>query len=127
MKRILVVEDNENNLYLIGYILRNAGYEVIETRSGEEGVTLAIKDWPDLILMDIQLPGIDGLDAAKRIRESETGNRIPIIAITSQVMVGDREKALKAGLTGYIEKPIDPETFVAEMEKHLKIIVGGED
>jgi len=119
MKRILVIEDNETNIYLIGFILRKNGHEVIEARTGEEGVELAIKDKPDLVLMDIQLPGIDGLEATKRIRESEADGTIPIIALTSYAMTGDREKALKAGCTGYIEKPINPDTFMNEIEKYL--------
>ena len=119
MKIILVVEDNENNMYLIAFILRNNGYEVIEAGSGEEGVELVKKEKPDLIIMDIQLPGIDGLEATKRIRESVANHEIPIIALTSYAMVGDREKALAAGCTGYIEKPIDPETFMEEIEKYL--------
>ncbi len=119
MKRILMVEDNEKNLYLIGFILRKNGYEVLEARTGEQGVELAVKEKPDLILMDIQLPGIDGLEATKRIRESEADGEIPIIALTSYAMIGDRKKALNAGCTGYIEKPIDPETFMAKLEKYL--------
>ena len=119
MKRILVVEDNEKNMYLIGFILRNNGYEVIEARTGEEGVELASKEKPDLVLMDIQLPGIDGLETTKRIRESETAGQIPIVALTSYAMTGDKEKALNAGCTGYLEKPINPETFMADIEKYL--------
>ena len=119
MKKILVVEDNEKNMYLISFILKKKGYEVIEATTGEQGVELAIRDKPDLILMDLQLPGIDGLEATKRIRGSEADHEIPIIALTSHAMVGDRKKALAAGCTGYIEKPIDPETFMAEIEKHL--------
>ena len=141
MKRILVVEDNETNLYLIRFILNKSGYEVIEAREGAVGVELAAKEKPDLILMDIQLPDIDGLEATKAIRNLECGLRnkieegpyseseirnlksqikkIPIIALTSFAMVGDREKALAAGCTGYIEKPINPETFIADMEKYL--------
>jgi CheY-like chemotaxis protein len=119
MKRILVIEDNATNMYLISFVLRKNGYEVIEARSGEEGVELAIKDKPDLIIMDIQLPGIDGLEATKKIRESEADGEIPIIALTSYAMTGDREKALKAGCTGYIEKPINPDTFIGEIEKYL--------
>ena len=119
MKRILVIEDNETNMYLIGFILRKNGYEVIEARSGEEGVELTIKDKPDLVIMDIQLPGIDGLEATKRIRESEADGEIPIIALTSYAMAGDKEKALKAGCTGYIEKPINPDTFIGEIKKYL--------
>ena len=82
-------------------------------------VELAVKEKPDLILMDIQLPDIDGLEATKRIRASEAGSDIPIIALTSFAMAGDREKALAAGCTSYIEKPINPETFMAEVEKYL--------
>jgi len=119
MKKILVVEDNGTNMYLICFILRNGGHEVIEAWDGEEGIELAIKERPDLIIMDIQLPGIDGLEATKRIRKSETDGKIPIIALTSYAMTGDKEKALKAGCTGYIEKPIDPETFMSEIEKYL--------
>ena len=119
MKRILVVEDNETNLYLIRFILEKSGYEVIEAREGVVGVELAVKEKPDLILMDIQLPDINGLEATKRIRASEADDDIPIIALTSFAMVGDREKALAAGCTGYIEKPINPETFIAEIEKYL--------
>ncbi len=119
MKRILVIEDNETNMYLIGFILKKNGYEVTEARSGEEGVEFAIKEKPDLILMDIQLPGIDGLEATKRIRKLEADRKTPIIALTSYAMTGDREKSLAAGCTGYIEKPINPDTFMGEIEKYL--------
>ena len=119
MKRILVVEDNETNLYLIKFILEKNGYEVIEAREGAVSVQLAIKETPDLIIMDIQLPDIDGLEATKRIRASEADGDIIIIALTSFAMAGDREKALAAGCTGYIEKPINPDTFIVEIEKYL--------
>ena len=119
MKKILVVEDNEINMYLCSRILKSSGYEVIEARTGEEGVELTIKEKPDLVLMDIQLPGIDGLEATKRIRQSEAEGEVPIIALTSYAMAGDREEALKAGCTGYIEKPINPDTFMSEIEKYL--------
>ncbi len=119
MKRILVVEDNETNMYLIRFMLEKNGYEVIEAREGAVGVELAIKEKPDLIIMDIQLPDIDGLEATKRIRASEADSDIPIIALTSFAMAGDRERALAAGCTGYIEKPINPDTFIAEIEKFL--------
>ena len=119
MKKILVVEDNEKNLYLIRFILKKNGYEVIDARNGEDAVRMAISEKPDLILMDIQLPGIDGLEATRKIRESEADGEIPIIALTSFAMAGDKEKALAAGCTGYIEKPINVETFIAEIEKYL--------
>ena len=121
MKKILVVEDNEINMYLSCRILKSSGYEVIEARSGEEGVELAIKEKPDLIIMDIQLPGIDGYEATKRLRKSEADGEIPIIALTSYAMAGDRKKAIKAGCTGYIEKPINPETFISETKKFLEV------
>ena len=119
MKRILVVEDNETNMYLIKFILEKSGYEVIGAREGAVGVELAIKEKPDLIIMDIQLPDIDGLEATKRIRVSKADSNIPIIALTSFAMTGDKERALAAGCTGYIEKPISPETFIAQIEKYL--------
>ncbi len=119
MKRVLVIEDNEANMYLIKFMLEKSGYEVIEAREGTVGVEMAVKEKPDLILMDIQLPDIDGLEATKRIRASEADSEIPIIALTSFAMAGDREKALAAGCTGYIEKPINPDTFIAEIEKYL--------
>lgn len=119
MKRILIVEDNEHNMYLISFILEKNGYETIKAVNGEEGFQLAIKEKPDIVIMDIQLPDINGLEVTKRIRASKVDGKIPIIAITSFAMSGDREKALEAGCTGYIEKPINPDTIMAEIEKHL--------
>lgn len=117
MKRVLVVEDNETNLYLIRFILQKNGLEVIAAKDGASGVETAIRERPDLIIMDI--PDIDGLEATKRIRASKADGKIPIIALTSYAMAGDREKSLAAGCTGYIQKPIDPETFMTELEKYL--------
>jgi CheY-like chemotaxis protein len=119
MKKILVVEDNYTNMYIFSRILRKGSHEVIPATSGEEGVEMAIKEKPDLILMDIQLTDMDGLEATKKIKESKEGKDIPIVALTSYAMVGDREKALAAGCTGYIEKPINPDTFLAEIERYL--------
>ena len=119
MKRILVVEDNEDNLYLIKFILQKSGYKVIEARSGAEGVELAVQEKPDLIIMDVQLPDINGLEATRKIRASEADGEVPIIALTSYAMIGDRERFLAAGCTSYIEKPINPETFVEKIEKFL--------
>jgi CheY-like chemotaxis protein len=119
MKKILVIEDNETNMYLISFILKENGYKVIEAGTGEVGVELAIKEKPDMILMDIQLPDIDGLEATRRIRESKADGKVPIVAITSYAMAGDKEKALVAGCNGYIEKPINPNTFIGEIEKYL--------
>lgn len=92
---------------------------MIEAKKGIHGVELAISEKPDLILMDIQLPDINGLEAVRRIRALEIDRETPIVALTSYAMPGDREKALAAGCTGYIEKPINPDTFMAEIEKFL--------
>ncbi|HPQ44791.1 MAG TPA: response regulator [Syntrophales bacterium] len=119
MKKILIVEDNEQNMYLINYLLTKKGYATLKATTGIDGIAAAIREKPDLILMDIQLPDIDGLEATKRIRESGADGSIPIIAVTSYAMVGDREKAIEAGCTGYVEKPINPETFILEMERFL--------
>lgn len=119
MKRVLVIEDNENNLYLIRFILEKNGYEVIEAMTGKSGMEAAAKEKPDMILMDIQLPDITGYEVTRRIRAFEADGEVPIIAITSFAMTGDKEKALEAGCTGYIEKPINPETIIMEIEKYF--------
>lgn len=118
-QRVLIIEDEPQNQYLISFILRKAGYEVTEAASGEDGVKLVNQKTPDLILMDIKLPGIDGYEATERIRSTKAGMRVPIIALTSYAMKGDRERAFAAGCNGYIEKPIDPATIVDEIGKHL--------
>jgi len=119
MKKVMVIEDNENNMYLMRFMLEKHGYKVIEARDGLTGVAMALEQQPDLILMDIQLPDINGLEATRRICKSDTAGKIPIIAVTSYAMVGDREKTLEAGCSGYIEKPINPETFMQELQKYL--------
>jgi len=119
MKRILVIEDNADNLYMITFLLEKNGYMVIVAEDGVEGVKLSVSEKPDLILMDIQIPLLDGYEATKQIKDNEEINNIPIIAITSYAMVGDKEKAMNAGCDGYIEKPINPETFIAELERFL--------
>jgi CheY-like chemotaxis protein len=119
MTTILVIEDNEKNRYLSSFILKGAGYRVIEAVTGEEGVATALGLRPDLILMDIQLPGIDGYETTRRIRADPGGAEMPIIALTSYAMTGDRERALASGCTGYIEKPINPDTFIDEIQKFI--------
>ncbi len=119
MKKILIIEDNEKNRYLMKFLLEHNGYRVIEARDGVEGVKLAAIEKPNLILMDIQLPLLDGYKATKQIKANKELSNIPVIAVTSFAMIGDKEKSLKAGCSGYIEKPIDPETFLTEMEKFL--------
>ncbi len=120
MKKILVIEDNETNLYLIRFILEKEGYTVVAATTGLGGVARAVDEQPDLIIMDIQLPDIDGLEATKRIRASEADGEIPIVALTSYAMDGDEGKALTAGCTGYLSKPIDPDTFANSIAKYLE-------
>ncbi len=108
MKRVLVIEDNEDNMELITFILESNNYQAIRAETGYKGVDLALQERPDFILLDIQLPDIMGTEVLKMIRASEIGDSIPIIAVTSYAMAGDREKLLESGCDGYIEKPIDP-------------------
>lgn len=119
-KKILYIEDNEQNLYLVTYILEKNGYEVSSARDGQQGIEAASRIRPALILLDIQLPGMDGYAVAEKLRQSANLSGVPIVALTSYAMVGDREKALEAGCTGYIEKPINPETFLSQIEQHLE-------
>ena len=115
MRTVLVIEDNKDNLKIVTYALRRAGYAVISAEWGEDGYRMALEERPFFILMDINLPGIDGIETTRRIRESEIDGTIPIIAITSYAMTGDRERILAAGCNGYIEKPIDPLTIVDQI------------
>lgn len=115
---VLVIEDNDQNAYLIKVLLEPHGYEVVRAADGARGVELAQTLRPHLILLDIQLPTMDGHGVARLLRTIEYLRDTPIVAVTSYAMMGDREKALESGCTGYIEKPIDPETFVAEIEQY---------
>jgi two-component system cell cycle response regulator DivK len=115
----LLIEDNEQNRYLTTFLLERHGYRVVSAPDGPRGVESARAAPPDLILLDIQLPGMDGYAVAKLLRSIESLRETPIIAVTSYAMVGDREKTLAAGCNGYIEKPINPETFVSEIEAFL--------
>jgi len=119
-RTILVIEDQEQNLYLMKYLLEANGYEAILAREGHEGVAKARSCSPDLILLDIQLPTISGYDVAREIRRDGRLGKTPIIAVTSFAMPGDREDALAAGCSGYVEKPIDPECFIGQMEAYLQ-------
>lgn len=118
-QKILVIEDNEQNLYLITFILEKGGYLVLQARDGREGIEMASQTNPILILLDIQLPRMDGYAVARALRSDPKLAEVPIVAVTSYAMVGDKEQVLAAGCTGYIEKPINPETFMAEVEQHL--------
>jgi len=117
--KILVIEDNEQNLYLMRYILEDCDYEVFSAWDGQEGIEQAASLIPDLILLDIQLPIMDGYTVARRLRENPDLADTPIVAVTSYAMPGDREKAMEAGCSGYIEKPIDPDTFEVQVGKYL--------
>ncbi|MEZ0395983.1 MAG: response regulator [Anaerolineales bacterium] len=119
MAHILIIEDNENNLYLSTFILEKHGHRVTPARDGAEGIRLAEELRPDLILLDIQLPGMDGYAVAANLRGRDITAAIPIIAVTSYAMAGDRERILAAGCQGYIEKPINPETFLDQVLAHL--------
>jgi two-component system cell cycle response regulator DivK len=124
--KILVIEDNEQNMYLVNFILEKHGYQVIQARNGEDGVSQARQGKPDLILLDIQLPVMDGYAVARQLRKNERLVNVPIVAVTSYAMPGDRENALAAGCTGYIEKPIDPDTFITQVEQYLNPKISGD-
>jgi two-component system cell cycle response regulator DivK len=119
-RTILLIEDNEQNRYLVSYLLEKHGYTVVCASDGKRGIQVALSLEPALILLDIQLPGMDGYAVARALRGYATLRQVPIIAVTSYAMPGDQEKALESGCTGYIEKPIDPSTFVAQMERNLQ-------
>jgi len=123
--KILLIEDNAQNRYLVTFILEKYDYFVLQAEDGEQGILMANQSRPDLILLDIQLPIIDGYTVAREIRKIESLAKIPIIAITSYAMPGDKVQALEAGCTGYIEKPINPDTFLAQIEKYLEDIENG--
>jgi two-component system, cell cycle response regulator DivK len=119
MKTALIIEDNDNNLELIRFILEQAGYNTRFAMTGLEGVQQATTIPPDFIILDIQLPDINGLEVLKRIRAHPIGAAVPIIAMTSYAMAGDRERLLAEGCTAYIEKPIDPTLVIAQIEEAL--------
>ena len=116
---ILIVEDNEKNLKLARDVLRFHGFRTIEAIDGESAVTMASEQLPALVLMDIQLPGIDGIAAMKRIRADERTKHIPTVALTASVMTGDRERFDDAGFDGFIAKPIDVKSFPATVRGYL--------
>lgn len=116
---ILIIEDNPTNLYMLTFILEKHGYRVLQAENGEEGITVARKQRPALILLDIELPVMDGYEVARQLKDDPECRDIPIVAVTSHAMVGDRERILAMGCEGYIEKPINLETFLDEMARHL--------
>lgn len=118
--KTLIIEDNENNMYLTSFLLEKSEFEVFKAYDGLTGVKMAKEISPDLILLDIQLPKMNGYEVAQALREDENLKTTPIIAITSYAMPGDREKSLKAGCNGYIKKPIDPDTFIEQISAYLE-------
>lgn len=126
-KRVLVIEDNEQNLYLVTFLLERNGYRVSAARDGVIGIEQAAREIPDLILLDIQLPLLDGYAVAKQLKSCDELANVPIVAVTSYAMPGDREKAIASGCSGYIEKPINPDTFLTQIEKFLGRCVDGKD
>lgn len=108
---VLVVEDNENNRYLATFLLEREGLRVVHATSGREALDVALRERPDLILMDIQLPEMDGYQATARLKGHPELAAIPVVGVSSYATASDRERALASGLVGYMEKPIDPETF----------------
>jgi len=118
-KRILVVEDQDDNRRILRDLLTASGYELIEAVDGEQGLTLAQREHPDLILMDIQLPGIDGYEVTRRIRANQALSKIPIIAVTSYALSGDDQKAFAAGCDAYVTKPFSPRELLAKIKDYL--------
>jgi two-component system, cell cycle response regulator DivK len=118
-KRILVIEDQEDNRRIVRDLLSSVGYELIEAVTGEEGVAMAKSQRPDLILMDIQLPGLDGYEATRRIKATPDLRQTPIIAVTSYALSGDDVKAREAGCDDYVTKPFSPRALLAKIREHL--------
>jgi two-component system cell cycle response regulator DivK len=118
-RRILVVEDNPLNLKLVRVVLQPAGYDVIEAQSGEEALHVAQEDPPDLVLMDLQLPGIDGTETLHRLRRGPLRRDVPVVAVTAFAMAEDRERASLAGFDGYVEKPISVRDLPGQIEAFL--------
>jgi CheY-like chemotaxis protein len=119
-ERVLVVEDNEKNMKLFRDVLQAKGYVPLEATSGEQAVELATEHVPDLILMDVQLPGIDGIEALGRIRGDERTAAIPVVALTAQAMAGDRERFLESGFDGYISKPVNVVEFIETVARYCE-------
>jgi CheY-like chemotaxis protein len=119
MARVLVVEDQAENLDLMVYLLQAFGHEALSAHDGAEGVAAATEARPDLVVMDLQMPVMDGYEAVSLLKADPGLASIPIVAVTAFAMVGDRQQIMAAGFDGYLAKPIDPQTFVRQLERHL--------
>jgi two-component system cell cycle response regulator DivK len=120
IRTILVVEDNELNLKLVRDVLQHAGFTVVSAPTGEEGVSIATEHPPDLVLMDLQLPGITGTEALRRLRSHPSSRGVPVVAVTAFAMRKDRELAEEAGFDGFVEKPISTRALPAQVERFLE-------
>jgi CheY-like chemotaxis protein len=118
--RILVIEDNEASIQLVDILLKAHGFCSLLARNGADGVRIAIEERPDMVLLDIRMPGMDGYQVATALRRETTLSRTRIVALTASAMLGDRERIAAAGFDGYLQKPIHPGTFIAEIEEHLR-------
>ena len=118
--QILVVEDNERNMRLFCDVLQASGYRTLQATTGESAVALAIDTGPDLVLMDVQLPDLDGVDALGRLRANERSAPLPVLALTAQAMEGDRERFLAAGFDGYLSKPVNIADFITTVERYCE-------
>ena len=123
--RVLLIEDNENNRYLAQFLLERDGFEVASAANGLLGLEAVRRNPPHLIVLDIQMPEMDGYETAQRLKQDPASSHIPIVGVSSFAMVGDREKAMRCGFSGYLEKPINPETFASEIREHLPPVEGG--
>ena len=119
MARVLVVEDQAENLELMVYLLQAFGHQTLTAGNGAEGVAAVSRDHPDLVIMDLQMPVMDGYEAARLLKADPAVATIPLVAVTAYAMVGDRERIMACGFDGYMTKPIDPQTFVRELERYL--------
>ena len=117
-ERVLIVEDHEKNMKLVRDVLQASGYSTLEATTGEQAVELALKHEPALVLMDVQLPGIDGVEALERMRQNERTSSIPVLALTAQAMSGDRDRFLEAGFDGYLSKPVDVVELINTVREH---------
>lgn len=117
--KILIVEDDNQSLYMLTFLLESNNYEVFQSNNGFDGINKALEFRPDAIILDIQLPEMNGYEVTKVLRKNDELKNIPIVVVTSFAMIGDKNKALDAGADGYIEKPIDPDTFISQMESFI--------
>jgi two-component system, cell cycle response regulator DivK len=120
MQRVLIIEDDENNMELITFILERHGYVTLRATTAGRGLEMLKEERPDFVLLDIQLPDINGYEVLQHIRESEIGTDLPVIAVTSFAMTGDRQRLLNAGCNGYLEKPIDPFRIIEQIRSVLE-------